>query len=191
MKVIGITGRAGCGKSLLSRLLLEKGAKVIELDGLGHEALEESIEDLRGIFGDSVASNGKIDRKKLGEIVFTNKDQLCKLNNLIHPLIKAKVEYLLRDTGKKLVVVDGALIHQIGLAELCDYIVWVECPENLAKERLQKRGMSSIKAEQVIQTQKFLESYKKKCNVVLYNISTPKALLKEFCKVLTSWEVVL
>lgn len=191
MKVIGITGRAGSGKSLLSRLLSKRGAEVIDLDILGHEALEDSIQELRQVFGDPVIDSGKVDRKKLGEIVFSSKEKLDQLNNIIHPLIKEKAEHIIRTSGGKLAIIDGALIHQIGLDDICSYIVWVDCPEELAEERLLKRGMDRVKARKIIEAQRFLESYKKKCDLVLSNISTPEALIKQLDEVFASWDVVI
>ena len=191
MKVIGITGRAGCGKSLLSKMLARKGVDVLDLDEIGHEVLRNARAEIEKAFGSSVFNNGKIDRNKLGNIAFSDRDSLDKLNCIIHPLIKKKVVEYLGRTSSGLVVIDGALIHQIGLAELCDFIAWIDCPAELARERLVKRGMSLIKADLVTKNQSFLENYKTECNLILENISSPEALLKSFNEALASWNVVL
>ena len=96
MKVIGLTGGIGSGKSTVSRFLAELGAVVIDADKVGHEAFKPDTELWREVvaaFGKQViAPDGNIDRKKLGEIVFGNPEALSRLNQIMHPRMYNRVK---------------------------------------------------------------------------------------------------
>ena len=89
MKVIGLTGGIGSGKSTVSRFLGELGAVIIDVDKVWHEALKPDTEIWRKVvaaFGTEILTpNSEIDRKKLGKIVFANPEALARLNNIMHP----------------------------------------------------------------------------------------------------------
>ena len=89
MKVIGLTGGIGSGKSTVSRFLAELGAVIIDADKVGHEAFKPDTElwgEVVAAFGRQIlTANGDIDREKLGEIVFGNPESLARLNQIMHP----------------------------------------------------------------------------------------------------------
>jgi len=100
MKVIGLTGGIGSGKSTVSQFLVELGAAVIDADKVGHDALMSEAklrQEIVAAFGKQIISpNGDIDRAKLGEIVFGNAESLSRLNQIMHPrmynMVKARLE---------------------------------------------------------------------------------------------------
>jgi len=100
MKVIGLTGGIGSGKSTVSRFLEELGAVIIDADRVGHEAFKPDTETWREVvaaFGQEIlTTGGEIDRQKLGNIVFGNSQALARLNQIVHPriyaLVKAQIE---------------------------------------------------------------------------------------------------
>ena len=94
--VIGITGGVGCGKSTVLNILCNKyNAHIIDADKVAHRLMEplgQVYEKVRNYFGDEIISeDGNIDRKKLGKIVFNNKEKLEKLNGIVHPMVKETI----------------------------------------------------------------------------------------------------
>ena len=131
MKVIGLTGGIGSGKSTVSRFLAELGAVIIDADKVGHEALKPDTELWREVvaaFGRQILTpSGDIDREKLGEIVFSNPDSLARLNRIMHPrlynIVKAQLEEYRRQ-GIGVVVLEVPLLIEAGWTSLVDE-VWV------------------------------------------------------------------
>ena len=119
MKVLGITGGIGSGKTLVLNILKENyNAEIIEADRLGHELMEPGravYNNVVSYFGrDILGKDDTIDRKKLGGIVFADKDKLRKLNELSHPVIRDEILRIIdegRNRGTELEVVDVGLQH--------------------------------------------------------------------------------
>jgi len=161
MKVIGLTGGIGSGKSTAARFLKELGAIVISADAVGHEALKPDTEVWREVvaaFGTGVVTqNGEIDRKRLGEIVFANPEALARLNKIVHPRIYSMVRAQLdeyRRQGVKVVVLEVPLLIDVPLSmkagepALLDEVdeVWVTLvSEATVLRRLKEKGGMSKK----------------------------------------------
>lgn len=152
--VIGVTGTPGSGKTELARIFAELGAEVIALDELGHELLTDARvkESIRAAFGDSVfQEDGTVSRQALGKLVFSEPEARIKLNGIVHPLMAAKVRKKvneIRSNGAggdvRVLVVEGALLMEMGLSALCDKVILVTAPRNLREERLENsRGWSA------------------------------------------------
>ncbi|MDP2930927.1 MAG: dephospho-CoA kinase, partial [Chloroflexota bacterium] len=131
MKVIGLTGGIGTGKSTVSKFLVELGALVVDADKVGHEVFKPGTEAWREVvaaFGKKVlAANGDIDREKLGDIVFNTPESLARLNRIMHPRIKDAIEAQLeeyRRQGTKVVVIEAPLLIEAEWAPSVDE-VWV------------------------------------------------------------------
>ena len=150
MKVIGLTGGIGSGKSTVSRFLAELGAVTMDADRVGHEIMNSDSEvrqEVVATFGRRILTpNGDIDRKKLGEIVFGHAGLLMQLNQIMHPrmyeIIKAHlVEY--KREGVGVVVLEVPLLLEAGWISLVDE-VWVTiASESTILKRLQERvGLS-------------------------------------------------
>ncbi|WP_241240734.1 dephospho-CoA kinase [Thermotoga sp. Ku-13t] len=138
-----MTGKMGCGKSTVAGMFEELGARVIDVDRIGHEVLKDHSvkEELKKLFGEFIFDEDEIDRKKLAKIVFEDAEKLRALERIVHPIIREKVRKLIEDsTG--VVVLDAALLKRIGLDELCDVIVTVKCDEEKIVERLRKKGFT-------------------------------------------------
>ena len=153
MKVIGLTGGIGSGKSTVSRFLAELGAVIIDADKIGHAVLEpdsEAWQQVVAAFGRQILKpNREIDRKKLGKIVFGSAEALSRLNRIMHPqiyrIVKAQLEQYRRQ-GMDVVVVEAPLLIEAGWTSLVDE-VWVTlAPEATILKRL-KEGMGLSKAE--------------------------------------------
>ncbi|AKI96903.1 dephospho-CoA kinase [Kosmotoga pacifica] len=188
--VIGVTGRAGCGKSTLANALKERGLNVIELDKVGHEVLEEIKDELKRAFGANVILNNRVNRKYLGELVFKDPEKLKMLNALTHPLIKKKVVDIITKVRGH-IVIDGAMLHQIGLKEYCDLTIFIDCSEEIALQRLIKRGIDEEKARKILFSQRAIEEYAKESDFLYINDREPQKLIESVIKILSACGVVL
>ena len=152
MKVIALTGGIGAGKSTVAQFFSELGATVVDADHLARVAIErgsEGFDEVVARFGQSILSNGDINRKALAEIVFSDPDSKRDLEAIIHPRVQKLFAQAVIDNEPT-----GNLIYEIPLlvetdaAEKFDFIVTVEADEELRIERLLARGMfiSDIKA---------------------------------------------
>ena len=147
MLVIGLTGGIGTGKSEVAGLLQSLGAEVIDADQVGHEAYTPNSESWRAVvdaFGEEILRpDGQIDRGRLGGIVFSDPDQLEKLNGIMHPrmarMVGDKIE-VLRDKGAPAVVVEAAVLFEAGWDSLVDEVWTTDSPVELVIERLQARN---------------------------------------------------
>ena len=161
MLVIGLTGGIGTGKSEVASLLQSFGAEVINADQVGHEAYTPNSESWREVvntFGEEILQpDGQIDRGRLGAIVFSNPQQLDKLNAIMHPrmarMVGDKIE-VLRDKGVPAVVVEAAVLFEAGWDSLVDEVWTTDSPVELVIERLQARnGMSEEEVRRRINSQ--------------------------------------
>ncbi|MFC2066460.1 dephospho-CoA kinase [Chloroflexota bacterium] len=150
MKVIGLTGGIGSGKSTVSQFLAELGATVLDADKVGHEALNPGGEVWHHVvtaFGKQVTtSNGDIDREKLGEIVFGNSEARERLNRIMHPQMYNTVKANLgkyRQQGTGVVVLEAPLLLEAGWTSLADEVWVTTASEATVLERLRERtGLS-------------------------------------------------
>jgi dephospho-CoA kinase len=147
MLVIGLTGGIGTGKTEVSRLLQELGAKVINADQVGHEAYtphSEAWEEVVKAFGDGILQqNEEIDRRKLGSIVFADPEQLATLNGIMHPRMAAIVREKLvglETRGVEVAVVEAAVLFEAGWDTLVQEVWTTESPVESVVARLQERN---------------------------------------------------
>jgi len=154
MKVIGLTGGIGSGKSTVSQFLAELGAVILNADEVGHEAFKPDTEIWRKVvaaFGRRILTpDGNIDRKKLGEIVFGNPESLSRLNQIMHPrmyaLVKAQLEEYRRQ-GVAVAVLEAPLLIEAGWTSLVDEVWVTTAPEATVLKRLEERtGLSQVES---------------------------------------------
>ena len=146
MKVIGLTGGIGSGKSTVSQFLAELGAVLIDADRVGHEAFKPDTEIWREVvaaFGRGIlASTGEIDRGRLGEIVFDNPESLARLNQIMHPrmydMVKAQIEEYRRQ-GVDVVVLEAPLLIEANWTSLVDEIWVTVAPESTVLRRIEEQ----------------------------------------------------
>jgi dephospho-CoA kinase len=161
MKVIGLTGGIGSGKSTVARFLAGLGAVIIDADKIGHEVLKPNTEAWQEVvagFGRQILTpNGDIDRKKLGEIVFGNPESLLKLNRIMHPRIYEKVRAQLEEYqqgGVGVAVLEAPLLLEAGWASLVDKIWVTVASRATVLRRLQERvGLSELESTARITSQ--------------------------------------
>lgn len=179
MKIIGITGGIGTGKStVLTLLKQEYSAYIVEADKLAHKLMlpgGTAYEQIVDTFGaDILNAEDVIDRNRLGAIVFKNPDALGKLNEVVHPAVK---KYILQDIELKkkegsaqYYVIEAALLIEDGYKMICDelWYIYVEKEERI-RRLLAARGGNREKWEQIIGNQSSENYYHTNCDYVIDN----------------------
>lgn len=175
MKVVGITGGIGTGKSLVCQIFSRLGVPIFESDKVVHQLYEkypEINEKIKKEFSEDVFDkNGKLNRKKLGEIVFSDDKKLNTLNSIIHPLVKLDFDkWLKSNKGNPYVIKEAAILFESGANQICDKIISVISPLELRISRLKERDHKSrIEIENIINKQLNEEELIKKSDFVIYN----------------------
>ncbi len=162
MKIIGLTGGTGSGKTTISKILAERGAKVIDADIVAREIVrrgQKALGEIAEVFGaDIILQNGQLDRKKLGSIVFKQEEKLILLNNITHKYIfeeiKNKIENEKVIRKYNLLVIDAAILIESGLFRLCDSIWVVISDFDIKLKRIMERDhLSEADAQHRINAQ--------------------------------------
>ena len=177
MLIIGLTGGIGTGKSEVSRLLESLGAALINADQIGHEAYTPHTETWNLVvdaFGEGILQeSGEIDRRKLGAIVFSDPEEMAKLNGIMHPrmarMVSDRIESL-REDGAEVAVVEAAVLFEAGWEILVDEVWSTDSPVEAVVERLQAaRGIGSEEAQKRIASQMDREERLGRSDVVVDN----------------------
>jgi dephospho-CoA kinase len=175
---VGLTGGIGSGKSTVSRLLAERGAVVIDSDVLAREVVEPGTPGLSAVvaeFGDGVlAADGRLDRERLGALVFADADARARLNSIVHPLVRAASAQRLAGLPDDAVVVhDVPLLVEAGLTDAYDLVVVVSVSPAVQLDRLVRlRGMTAEAAQARIAAQAAPAERLAVADVVLTNDGT-------------------
>ena len=161
--ILGVTGGVGAGKSAVLEILKEEyGAYLIIADEVGHGLLEPGRENYRRViraFGPGMLDDdGRINRKRLAEMVFPDAEKTKLLNSLTHPVIRLEILRLIAGQQEKdadrLIVIEAALLSEGKLDEICDSVWYIFCDEETRIERIMSsRGYSREKSESVIRRQ--------------------------------------
>jgi dephospho-CoA kinase len=184
MLTIGLTGGIGTGKSVVANLLVQQGASIIDADRLGHEAYtphSEAWEAVVAAFGtDILTSEGEIDRRKLGGIVFADETQLERLNGIMHPLMARMVEdrKAAFDTdGVAVTVVEAAVLLEAGWDSLVDEVWTTHASESTVVQRLfERNGLDEAEARKRINSQMSATERNRRSDVVVDNSGDLTAL---------------
>ena len=168
--VIGITGGSGSGKTTLLQCIAKKGGIILDCDAIYHRLLTQDPALLDAIEArfPGVVEGGRLQRKKLGAMVFSDPNALGDLNKITHAAVKQEVLRLLPEEG--LAAIDAIALFEGGLAELCDTTVAVTAPKADRIARLMARdGISEEYAQKRIEAQRSDEEFSALCNHTLEN----------------------
>ena len=178
MKIIGVTGGVGAGKStVLNYLESRYGAKLILADLVGHEVMEpgqEAYGQVVKAFGPEVVSpDGTIDRKVLGAIVFADEKKRMILNRIIHPAVRKEILHRLKAAKLEhltYAVVEAALFLEENYDAFCDETWYIYTDEKIRRQRLKEsRGYSDERVDQIFRSQKTHEEFQERCQFMIDN----------------------
>jgi len=196
MKIIGLTGGIGSGKSTAAQFLAELGAEVIDLDQVGHEALKKggvAYETVVRDFGEGILDyDGEIDRTRLGRIVFKDHAALERLNSIVHPIIDKAVEnkvFESRRKGVSVVLLEAAAMLEAEKTWQADEVWVIKSSKKTVLNRLKERlGYTEADIKRRMRSQMSNKERVKQADVVINNNGTPEELK---AKVKVEWQKLL
>lgn len=182
MKVYGITGGAGTGKSEVIKMLQQNfGGCVIMSDEVARELMQKgniSYQLIVEYFGrDILMDDGEIDRKKLADHVFNNKEALEKLNSMTHPYVKDEIRKLIAESEAsgecRFVALESAILLECGYEDICDEFWYVYTKPEIRRQRMKEtRNYSDEKVDSVMRNQQPDEVFFEQCSFVIKNNTT-------------------
>jgi dephospho-CoA kinase len=191
-KIIGLTGGIGSGKSTIANYIASKGIPVYIADEEAKKLMElpEVITSVKAIFEENVLNEfGKLDRKKIADLVFNSPTQLTQLNNIVHPLVKNHfIEWLKIHSNAPFVIKEVAILFETGGDKACDKVILVTAPEEIKIDRAMKRDNVSKETIVSRMNNQLPESEKiTKSDFIIHNIDLNKAFIQvdEILKILS------
>ena len=184
--ILGVTGNIASGKSETARLLQQKGCALVDADALAHELYgydRSLVKQLGAEFGqDIIWSNGTLDRKRLGSLVFGRPEAMAALNRIVHPALINAIRERIRSSQRVMnrLVLDAALIVELGFAKEVDYLVFVSASVPVRLARLMERsGLTTDEAMRRIDSQMPEESKLQHADFVIKNETTKEYLAEQ------------
>ena len=173
----------GSGKSTVARMLGSFGAKIIDADKIAHRIIQPGtpvFKKLIRVFGKNILKKGKIDRNKLGKLVFNNKGWLRKLNKIMHPRIIKKIKNQIKSSSRKIIVLDAPLLIEAGLKGLVDKLIVVKSiRKKQIKRLLKKTAFTKKNIFKIINTQIPLKNKVRVADFVIDNSKAKKETRKQ------------
>ena len=194
MKLVGLTGGVGSGKSTVAAMLRELGAEVVDADEASHAVYEPGTPGFAAVvrdFGESIVRDGRIDRKALGELVFKDAEARHRLNAIVHPLVRdwmAQRTAEALESGAVLVVQDVPLLFENKLEGLFPTTVLVWVPPEVQVERLVSgRGFTDERAREVLAAQMPIDEKRSLATHVIDNTGTRESTRAQVARL---WEAL-
>ena len=181
--LVALTGGIGSGKSLAGEYFASLGAVVVDSDQLARDVVERGtpgFDEIVSHFGDEILRDGEINRAALADIVFRDERARKKLEEIIHPAIRASVEALVRSLPQ-----DAIIINQIPLlvetngAERFDYVIAISTPLELRKSRIRERGLRESEIEARIAAQVTDSEREAIADFIIFNDADKDSLLRQ------------
>ncbi len=193
MKIIGICGNSGSGKSTVSRFFEENNLPVLDCDIIYHrlvDAPSTCLDEIAKHFGKDVISSGQLDRKKLSAIVYNDRNKMLLLNEISHRHVKEQLEESIKQMEKENVkgcVIDAPMLFEANLDQRCDYVIAVVADDEVKFRRLKLRdNIDPEVAKKRISNQISDEELKSRANIIIENNGTQEELHKKCIEVLKS-----
>lgn len=182
--IVGLTGQSGAGKTTVCDAFKSQGFYIINADLISKEITENNktcILELQAAFGEEFIDNGVLNRKKLGSLVFDNRDELDKLMSITFPYILDEINSRISKIGSdKLVLIDAPTLFESGLNKRCDTIVSVIADKNLRLDRIINRDkISKIEAENRFSSQLSEDFFRENSDCVIENNGSVNELIKK------------
>jgi dephospho-CoA kinase len=183
MRVIGLTGGIGCGKSLAAQYFAELGALVVDADQLARAAIErgsDGFDEVVTIFGDGILKDGNIDRRALGDLIFKDPAAKKQLENIVHPFVRREFEEVVASLkGDQVLVYEIPLLVETKAHEKFDVVITVESEMENRIARLRGRGMHISEIEGRIAAQATREQRIEVADFLIENDGSEDELLRQ------------
>lgn len=183
MRVIGLTGGIGSGKSLAAQYFAELGALVIDADQLARDVISrgtEGFDEVVSSFGDSILKDGDIDRRALGEIVFKDPKSLRVLEGIVHPRVTAEFNDAVQSlTDGQILIYEIPLLFEKNASDRFDLVITVEADMELRIARLRAKGLHISEINSRIAAQATREQRVSVADYVLENSGSEDDLLRQ------------
>ena len=192
MKIVGITGSIGSGKSFICEFLKAKNYKVFEADEAVKQILKMPfvIKKLQEFFPECF-DDDKLDKKKLATIVFNDKEKLNLLESVNHPLVINKRDDFIRaNKNEKVVFIEAPLLYERGYDLICDKVIVVSISEHIRFARIKDReGMSEDKLDNILQNQIIDRDKKIVADFIIDNSNSNENTIEQIEEILTKLRV--
>lgn len=177
MRLIGLCGRSGSGKSCFCDIAASCGIKIINCDAVYKEMVSKPSPCLSGLeqeFGSEIIKHNALDRKKLAEIVFSDPEKLKILNTITHKHIKDEISKILDSFDESdIVIFDAPTLFESGLDSVCELIIGVVASDEVCLERITARdGITAAEAKARLAAQYSTEYIIENCDIIIYNDSS-------------------
>ena len=184
MRVFGITGGSGSGKSTVSEMLADMGVYIIDTDKIARQVVEsgsDCLEELCRAFGNEILlPDGSLDRKKLAGIAFADKEKTALLSRITHKYIKAETKRLIDNSTAELIGIDGAVIIGSPIEPMCEALVYVTADRDIRLARIKNRdGLDEAEAEKRLSAQPDDDFYRRRADFVIENNGSETELNKK------------
>ncbi len=178
--VIGVTGNTGAGKSTAANALRSEGVRVLDADLIARDLQrpgQPALKEIAKTFGkDMLNTDGTLNRKKLGALVFNDAESLKKLDNIMWPKILKEIQEQIVQSDED-IVIDAALLYETGMQVICDETWLIVAPDNLRCQRIMRRDGISLDMAQARIKSQMPQDYKRSlANHILDGGSTPQEL---------------
>ncbi|MEK9604327.1 MAG: dephospho-CoA kinase [Flavobacteriaceae bacterium] len=147
MKIVGLTGGIGSGKTAVLEVFSSKGIPCYESDKQAKRLMQEDenlVAQIKALFGDKIFKGNQLDRKKLADLVFKDKSKLKSLNAIVHPAVQRDFQLFLSEQDAPYVVKEAAILFETGGADTCDAVILITAPESMRLERVMQRQNTDI-----------------------------------------------
>ena len=197
--VIGLIGGIGAGKSTVADALVSHGGRVVAGDPVGHEALRdpEILARVTELWGqrDILRPDGQVDRRKLGAIVFPSPVERTRLEHLVHPYIRRRLEEEIAaarsDPSVPFVVLDAAVMLEAGWNDACDKLVFVDAPREVRLARvMEQRGWTEDDLKNREAVQMPTERKKELADAIVNNGESPALTRAQVDDLVSHWNLV-
>ncbi|GMT49587.1 MAG: dephospho-CoA kinase [bacterium] len=186
--IVGLTGYYSSGKSTVAKLFEARNYLLIEVDELGHQGLVDKSSEIIQSFGEKILTpKGLIDRKKLGKLVFNNREHLTRLEQILHPQMIQQVRDIIKKTTYKKVLINAAILIEMKLHLLCDKVIVINASiDDLIQWGMTRDCLTSEQVKQRLKNQLPMNLRKQHADFIIENEGTLKELKEKANKLINS-----